>query len=115
MSEKGRFDAVIDILNFCLTDGDLREHTEKMIKWSKKEREKQARQAVRILEMAGRVEKENALWNIDEAFSQSRDHVQMMAPYKEDHNLENYNRADKEITALLESLPEKRKSIDKEK
>jgi hypothetical protein len=63
------------------------------------------RAAIRVLEAAGKVDKENALWNIDEAFSQGRDHVEMMAPYKEDHNLENYNRADKEITTLLEALP----------
>jgi hypothetical protein len=62
-------------------------------------------QAIRILEVAGKVDRENALWNIDEAFSQGRGHVEMMAPYRADHNLENYNRADKEITALLESLP----------
>ena len=63
--------------------------------------------AIRVLEAAGRVDKENALWNIDEAFSQGRGHVEMMAPYNADHNLDNYHRADKEITALLESLPEK--------
>jgi hypothetical protein len=62
--------------------------------------------AIRVLEAAGKVDKENALWNIDVAFSQGRGHVEMMAPYRADHNLKNYNRADKEITALLESLPD---------
>ena len=99
MSEKGPFDPAIQLLEF--NDDTSGQHRHDF--------------AINVLKAAGRVEKENALWNIDEAFSQSRDHVETMAPYKEDHNLENYNRADKEITALLEALPEKRKSIDKEK
>lgn len=47
MSEKGPFDAVIDTL--------------KMIRWSKQEREKRARAAIRILEAAGKVDKGDCL------------------------------------------------------
>jgi len=62
--------------------------------------------AIRILEAAEKVDRDNAEWNLEEAFSHGREHVEMMAPYKEDHNLGNYNRAEQEITALIESLPE---------
>lgn len=96
MSKKGPFEAAIEVLR----------PYEKLVSVGGK-LEASVRVTIKVLEAAGKVDKDNALWNLDEAFSQGRGHVEMMAPYRNDHNVENYDRADKEIGALLESLPEK--------
>jgi len=96
MSEKKPFDAVIDTLNFCLIDGDLREHTEKMIKWSRREREKQAKAAIRVLEAAGKVDKSMVL------------EAEFFWPHNV-HVGREFGPCRKAIRALLESLPEKEK------
>jgi len=59
-----------------------------------------------LIEAARGVDKENAEWNMAEAFSQGREHVEMMAPYREDHNLGDYNRAENELNAMVAAIPE---------
>jgi hypothetical protein len=68
---------------------------------------KELRQGFAILEAAESVDKENAIDYFLEGMSQGRDHVEVMSPYREDHNIKNFDRARDEITALLESLPNK--------
>jgi len=63
--------------------------------------------ALNVLEAAGKVDKDNAAWNMGEAFSQGREHVETMAPYREDHNTVDYDRAEHELNALLSALPDK--------
>ena len=90
------FDAAIEAIDLAMEYGGYWErHTDELTV------------AKRVLEAAGKVDKDNAEWNMGEAFSQGREHVETMAPYREDHNTADYDRAEHELNALLAAIPDK--------
>ena len=61
MTKQNPFDAAIETLRFSLIGVNLKQHVEKMIKFSKEEKKKQAEAAIRLLEAAGKVDKMNCI------------------------------------------------------
>jgi len=96
----GPFEAVIDTLVFCLFSGDLRKHTEKMMRWSKTAREKQAREAIRVLEAAGKVDKTKLLAYLNHEIAWKEND-----PYGPGSA-----ERDRELRAFIESLPDEEKA-----
>jgi len=75
------FAAAISSLEFALKGADLEGHIRKMTQMSFAEREESYRAAIRLLEAAGKVDKERFIEGIDEANQFGRLHRNVMSGY----------------------------------